>query len=142
MGFTSTRAGVRSIGRLVRELADGGRRLVRQEIRLAKLEIAEVARGVGVGTGLIVTGTVLGLLGVITLVTGVILLVGGPWLNQQYWLAALGVTVLLMIAAAVMARRGATLLDPAQLAPDETMATLREDKEWVKRQLTSGGTSN
>lgn len=131
-----------SLGDLVRELAGGGSRLVRQELRLARLEIAELARGIGVGSGLVAIGAVLALLGVIALVTGLILLVGGPWLNEQYWLAALAATVLLMIVAAVMARRGATLLKPSRLAPDETVATLREDKEWLKRQLTSGGTSN
>lgn len=132
----------RSLGNLVRELAGGGSRLVRQELRLARLEIAELARGIGLGSGLVAVGAVLALLGVIALVTGVILLVGGPWLNEQYWLAALGATVVLMIVAAVLAWRGATLLSPSRLAPDETVATLTEDKEWLKRQLTSGGTSN
>ena len=33
-------------------------------------------------------------------------------------------------------------LSPRELMPDETVATLKEDKEWLKRQLTSGATSS
>jgi cytochrome c biogenesis protein CcdA len=132
----------RSIGSLVRDLAGGGSRLVRQELRMARLEVAELIRGVGTGSALVALGAVLSVLGVMTMITGLIMLVGGAWLSEQYWLAALGATVLLLIGAAIMARRGAVLLQPARLAPDETVATLKEDKEWLKRQLTSGGTSN
>ena len=82
------------------------------------------------------------LLGVMALLTGVILLIGDEWLRDRYWLAALIVTVLLSAVAAWMARRGTALLTPARLAPDETVRTLKEDKEWLKRQLTSGGTSS
>ena len=38
--------------------------------------------------------------------------------------------------AAWYAKRGLALLSPKQLAPDQTVATLKEDKEWLKQQLT------
>ncbi len=132
----------RSVGALLRELADGSAQLARQEVRLARLEITDTLRGISAGSAQVAVGGVLALLGVITLLTGVILLAGDQWLRDQYWLAALIVTAILGGVAAWMAKRGRALLSPQQLAPDETVATLKEDKEWLKRQLTSGATSS
>ena len=134
--------GRRTVGALLKELADGSARLVRQEMRLARIEVAELLRGLGRGTAQVAVGGVMMLLGVMALITGVILLIGDEWLRDRYWLAALIVTVLLTAVAAWMVRRGTALLTPARLAPDETVRTLKEDKEWLKRQLTSGGTSS
>ncbi len=134
--------GRRTVGALLRELADGSAQLVRQEIRLARIEVGELLRGLGKGTAQVAVGGVMMLLGVMALLTGVILLIGDEWLRDRYWLAALIVTVLLSAVAAWMARRGSALLTPARLTPDQTVRTLKEDKEWLKRQLTSGGTSS
>jgi uncharacterized membrane protein YqjE len=134
--------GRRTVGALLRDLADGSAQLVRQEIRLARIEIGQLLRGLSRGTAQVAVGGVMMLLGVMALLTGVILLIGDEWLRDRYWLAALIVTVLLSAVAAWMARRGTALLTPARLAPDETVRTLKEDKEWLKRQLTSGGTSS
>ncbi len=140
--MAADRANGRSVGDLLRELAEGSAQLARQEVRLARLEITDTLRGIGVGSAQIAAGGVLALLGVIALLTGVILLAGDQWLRDQYWLAALIVTAILGGVAAWMARRGAALLSPEQLAPDQTVATLKEDKEWLKQQLTSGATSS
>ena len=134
--------GRRTVGALLRDLADGSAQLVRQEIRLARIEIGQLLRGLSRGTAQVAVGGVMMLLGVMALLTGVILLIGDEWLRDRYWLAALIVTVLLGAVAAWMARRGTALLSPARLAPDQTVRTLKEDKEWLKRQLTSGGTSS
>ena len=134
--------GRRTVGALLRELADGSAQLVRQEIRLARIEVGELLRGLGKGTAQVAVGGVMMLLGVMALLTGVILLIGDEWLRDRYWLAALIVTVLLSAVASWMARRGTALLSPRRLAPDQTVRTLKEDKEWLKRQLTSGGTSS
>jgi len=42
----------------------------------------------------------------------------------------------------VFVKRGQAALSPANLAPDKTVASLKEDKEWLRQRLTSGGTSN
>ena len=133
--------GRRGVGALLRDLAEGSASLVRNEVTLARLELASMARAVGRGTGMVATGGVLALLGVLSLVAGVIMLAGDQWLRDRYWLAALIVTVISAALAAWFAKRGMALLSPKQLAPDQTVATLKEDKEWLKRQLTSGATS-
>lgn len=134
--------GRRGVGDLLRELADGSARLVRQEIRLARLEVSEVLRSVGAGTAQVAVGGVLVLFGAFALFAAVILLAGDQWLRDRYWLAALIVTVIVGGVAAWMVRRGVALLSPERLAPDQTVATLKEDKEWLKRQLTSGARSS
>ena len=139
--MANARENGRGIGGLLRDLAGGGAALLRQELRLARAEIAAIAKAVGVGTALAASGAVLALLGAFALFTGIILLAGDQWLRDRYWLAALIGTVIAGGIAAWMARRGAAHLSPRRLLPDETVATLKEDKEWLKRQLTSGATS-
>jgi hypothetical protein len=131
----------RGIGVLLRDLADGGAALLRQELRLARVEMAAIAKAVGKGTALSASGAVLTVLGAFALLTGLIMLAGDQWLRDRYWLAALIGTVIAGGIAAWMARRGAAHLSPRRLLPDETVATLKEDKEWLKRQLKSGATS-
>ena len=142
MPITATTDGsARGLGALVRELADGGAALVRDEVRLAKLEAGDLARSVGKGTAWVAAGGVLLLLGALAFVIGLIVLGGDQWLRDRVWLAAAVVLVLALGTAAVLARRGLGLLSPANLAPDQTVETLKEDKEWLKRRLTSGATS-
>lgn len=133
--------GARSIGSLLRDLAEGSATIVRNEVRLAKIEITEMLRALGVGTGLVASGGVLLLVGGLALLTGVIMLAGDQWLGDAYWLAALIVTALLAALTWWFVAKGKRALTPQRLAPDQTVATLKEDKEWLKRQLTSGATS-
>lgn len=132
----------RGFGDLLRDLANGSADLLRGEAKLARIELTDVAANVGRGSGLAALGGVLLLLGGLSLAAGVVLLAGDQWLPRDlYWLAALVVTVIAGVIAALLARRGMRQLSPAQLAPDQTVETLKEDKEWLKRRLKSGETS-
>jgi uncharacterized membrane protein YqjE len=142
MGVQLRNGQSRSFGELLRELAEGSSSLVRQEARLARLELSVSLRGVTRSVALVVLGSVLLLLGALALLTGLILLGGDQWLRDRYWLAALVVFVLAGAIALVFASRGKALLSPRQLAPDQTVATLEENTEWLKRQLKSGATSS
>jgi hypothetical protein len=138
-----TNDGARGLGSLLRDLAEGSASLVRDEVALARLEASEVAAGLARGVASMALGGVLALLGTLSFFAGLILLVGDQWLPRDlYWVAALIVVVLTGGLAAALARKGMNLLEPSALAPDETVETLKEDKEWVKRQLTSGATSS
>lgn len=135
--------GRRGLGTLLRELAEGSASLVRTEVELARIEMTEVLAGIGRGTALMAMAATLMLLGGLAVLTGLILLIGDQWLPQDlYWLAALIVLVIAGGIAGWFAKRGMALLSPSQLAPDETVATLQEDKEWLKQRLTSGATSS
>ena len=135
--------GRRGIGGLLRELAEGSATLVRDEVRLAKIEVGGVGVGIGKGTAFVAMGAVLGLLGLLALLVGLVLLIGDQWLPRDlYWVAALILLAITGGLAGWFAKRGMALLAPSQLAPNETVTTLKEDKEWLKQRLTSGATSN
>jgi hypothetical protein len=139
---TDGRNGSRGFAEIVRDLAEGGVTLVRDELRLARIEIGDVVAGIGRGTGLVATGAVLVLLGGIAFVAGIVLLVGDQWLPaDRYWLAALIVMIVTGGLAAWLAKRGIALVSPSHLVPRETVTTLKEDEEWLKQRLTSGATS-
>ena len=135
--------GRRSIGVLLRALAEGSATLMRGEVRLAQIEIGAAVTGLGKGTALVATGGVLAFLGSLSLVAGIVLLIGDQWLPADlYWVAALIVLVIAGAIAMWFAKRGIAMLSPSQLAPTETATTLKEDKEWLKQRLTSGATSS
>ncbi len=126
---------------LVRELAEGSAELVRQEVRLVRLELGSLLVTIARGTLTVAVGSVLALLGALAVLAGVIFLAGEQWIIGQYWLAALIVFVIAGVAAWLFAGRGMRRLSPDTLVPRETVATLKEDSEWLKRRLTSDATS-
>jgi len=133
----------RSLGTLLLDLANDSAQLVRAELQLARTELAELVSRVGVGTALVALGGVFAALGLIAIVIGIILLAGDQWFpHDRYWIAALLATTLFTVVAGWMATRGLDLLSPTRLAPDQTVTTLKEDTQWLKRQLTSGATSS
>ena len=143
MAVDANTDGRRGLGALLRDLAEGSAELVRGEVRLARLELATAAGAAGKGTAFVAVGGVLLLLGTLATFSGIILLIGDQWLPRDlYWLAALLVALIAGGLAAWLVLRGRNALSPSALAPHETVATLKEDKEWLKQQLTSGATSS
>lgn len=126
----------RGLPALLKDLAGGSADLIRHEVRLARTEAAEMGRHLGSGSASVVAGGLVALVGALALLTGLVLLVGDQWLRDRYWLAALIVTVIAGAVAAIFAKRGLALLSPAHLVPDQTVATLQEDKEWLKQLRT------
>ena len=129
--------GRRGLGALLRDLAEGSAELVRGEVRLARLELGTAASAAGRGTAFVAVGGVLLLLGTLATFTGIVLLIGDQWLPRDlYWVAALLFAFIAGGAAAWLAMRGRKALSPSALVPHETVATLKEDKEWLKQRLT------
>ena len=143
MAVTQDTDNRRGLGALLRDLAEGSAELVRGEVRLARIELGGAVGFAAKGTAFTAMGGVLLLLGTLATFTGLILLIGDQWLPRDlYWLAALLFALITGGVAAWFAMRGRSLLSPAGLAPHETVATLKEDKEWLKQRLTSGATSS
>ena len=135
--------GRRGLGALLRDLAEGSAELVRGEARLARLELGTAASAAGRGTAFVAVGGVLLLLGTLATFTGLVLVMGDQWLpGDLYWVAALLFVLVTGGVAAWLANRGRTALSPAALMPHESVASLKEDTEWLKHRLTSGATSN
>jgi hypothetical protein len=118
----------RGVGQLLRDVAEDGAHLARQEVHLARIEFAQIAHDVGKGTGLTVAAAMLGLLTVQMLMFGVVLLMGDALFRGRYWIAAFVLTAILGGAAFILLKRGTSLLSPRNMKPEETLATLRRDK--------------
>jgi len=118
----------RGVGQLLREVAEDGAHLARQEVHLARIEFAQIARDIGKGTGFTVAAAMLGLLTVQMLVFGIALLMGDALFRGHYWIAAFVLTAILGGAAFFLLKRGTSLLSPRNMKPEETLAALRRRK--------------
>jgi|SRR3954447_26935952 hypothetical protein len=119
----------RGVGQLLREVAEDGAHLARQEVHLARIEFAQIARDIGKGTGFTVGAAMLGLLTIQMLVFGVVLLMGDALFRGHYWIAAFVLTIVLGAVAFYLLKRGTALLSPRNIKPEQTLATLRRHKD-------------
>jgi len=126
----------RPIGELLRELGDEIATLVRQEIALAKVEIAEKVKPAAVSVGMF-GGTALFALGAFGALTA--FLIALIALALPVWAAALIVTVVYGIVAGALAMTGKKKFqEAAPLVPEQTAQTVKEDIEWAKTRAKSG----
>lgn len=119
-----------STAELLTRLSAQSTELVRKEIELAKVELTEKAKHLGVGAGLFSTAGLLALYGLgAAIATAMIALaIVLPW-----WLSALIVTVLLFAAAGVAALVGKKQVQQGTPpTPEHAIASTRLDVEEVK----------
>jgi len=121
----------RSLGELFAELASDTSNLVRQEINLARAEMTQKATEAGRDAGKIAAGGVLAHTALLVLVAA---LVAGLGEFMPIWLSALIVGVVLAIAGYILIRQGLDALKRIDPKPQQTIETLKEDKEWIKDQ--------
>ena len=122
----------KSLGELFGDLTRETSTLVRQEVQLAKTELAQKAAVIGKSAVLAVAGALLGLGAFGAFVAMLILLLVRFGLDA--WLAALIVTAVLGGIAAALALAGIGAIKKASLAPKQTIETLKEDVQWAKEQ--------
>ncbi|KQZ70698.1 phage holin family protein [Nocardioides sp. Root151] len=119
-----------STAELLRQLSDDTRRLVRDEIGLAKAEMTGKARSAGIGAGLFGAAGILGLFGLGTLITTAILALA---LAMDAWLAALVVTLVLFAATGVAAIVGKKqVAEGTPPTPDKAVASVKQDINELK----------
>ena len=122
----------RSIGELFSELTSDVGLLIRQEMALAKVELSEKATRVGKNVGYLLLGGAVAYAAVLALLACVIILLANamPW-----WLAALVTAVLVGIVAGLLISKALHALKTTELAPRQTVETLKEDAQWAKQQV-------
>lgn len=121
-----------SIGELVKRLSEETSTLVRQEIALARAEMAEKGKHFGLAGGMLGSAGVLGLFMGGALVATVILVLIEIGLDP--WLSALLVTVALGLIAGALAMAGRQQVQKASPpAPEQAMASAKQDVEYVKQ---------
>jgi hypothetical protein len=126
----SQREREKSFRDLLSELASISAALVRDEIALAKQEIAERIDSLRPPLIAMATGSVLGVVALMALAGAAI---GGLALVIGPALASLCIGVGLAIIAGVVFLAGLRLLKKTNLRPEETIRTLKEDAKWLKQ---------
>jgi hypothetical protein len=120
----------RSTVDLVKTLSEQVSTLLRQEVALAKAELAEKGKKAGIGAGLLTGGGVAAFLALGSFTAFLILLLD---LVIPAWLAALIVTALWSVVAAVLALQGKEKVqEVGSPVPEKTVETVKEDVEWLK----------
>ena len=118
------------LGAVVHRLSEQIPELVRSELRLAQAELAEKGKHAGVGIGLFSGAGLLGLYALAGLLTTVVIALD---LVLPLWLAALIVTVVLLVAAGIAALVGKKQVSQATPpAPERAIAGVKQDVEAVK----------
>lgn len=130
----------RGILDLLKELSTEGQTLVRQEVALAKAELAEKAVNVGKDLAFIAAGAFVALAGglalLYALILGLTVLLAGPLDDETArWLAPLIVGVLIVVAAGALIWTGYSSLKRRDLVPRKTTETIQETKEWMKEKI-------
>jgi uncharacterized membrane protein YqjE len=124
-----------STGELVKMVTEQVSVLVRDELKLAQLEMGTKAKQAGKGAGMMGAGGLVALYGVASLIACVIIAISH---SLQAWLSALIVGAALLVAAAVLAMLGrshmrkATPPMPTQ-AVDSVKTDVAEIRERVHR---------
>jgi uncharacterized membrane protein YqjE len=124
-----------SIGELVKDLATETSTLVRQEIDLAKAEMAERGKRAGKGAGILGAAALVGLLAAGALTA---CLIAALDLAMATWLAALVVTLVFGAIAAALAMTGRKQIrEAAPPVPEQAIDSVKEDVQWAKTRTRS-----
>lgn len=110
-------------------LSEQTSRLVRDEMRLAQAELSAKAKQGGIGAGFLGAGGILAWFGFGALIATAILALA---LVLPAWAAALIVTAILFIAAAIAALLGKKKVEQLSLAPERTITNVNRDVAEVK----------
>lgn len=129
-GVTAPAGSESATGELVSRLSSDVSRLVRDELRLAQLEVTGKAKKAGLGAGMFGAAGLLGLYGVGALIATAILALA---LTMDAWLAALIVGVVLLVAAGVTALLGKKRVqEAAPPVPTMTVENLKRDVDAIR----------
>jgi uncharacterized membrane protein YqjE len=120
----------RPLGDLVQDLSQQTAALVRQEMRLAQVELQEKGKHAGIGVGMFGGAGLVALYGAAALIAAVIMLIAT---GLEPWIAALIVGVVLLAVAGVLALLGRKQVDRATPPkPERAMESVQRDVEHVK----------
>jgi len=125
----------RPVGELLKELSTQTTTLVRQELELAKAEMAEKGKQAGLGAGMFGGA---GLFGLLALGALTACLIAALATGMEVWLAALIVAVVYGGVAGALALIGRQKTREATPpAPEQAIESTKEDVQWAKSQLRS-----
>jgi Putative Actinobacterial Holin-X, holin superfamily III len=129
-GAQASPSAERPTGELVKQLSEQVSTLVREELKLAQLEMTRKGKQAGIGAGLLGSGGLIALYGLGCLIACVIL---GISEGLAPWLAALIVGVALLAVAGIVALVGKSRLQKATPpVPEEAVGSVKTDVDVIK----------
>jgi hypothetical protein len=121
----------RSLGDLFAELSRETTTLVRQEVALAKTELNAKVSKLGKDVAFIGAGAAVAYAGFLAIVAAIIIILAAliPW-----WLSALIVGVVVAGVGYFLIQTGLAALRRVDVAPRETIETMKENAQWAREQ--------
>lgn len=132
-----------NIPSLLRQLRDDTTSLVREEVVLAKTEISEKISHASRHVGYLAAGAFIGSSALLLLLMSLAYLLTEFFLRQGVnpgtaaFLGFLIVAVVIGIVSAILINSALKGLRDEPVTPDRTVQSLREDKLWAQRKLSS-----
>jgi membrane protein len=121
---------------LVKQLSEQTSRLARQEVELAKVELAEKGKRAGIGLGMFGGAGAVGFYALGALIAAAVLALATA---VTAWLSALIIAVVLAAIAGVMALQGKNKVQQATPpVPEQTTESVKEDVQWAKSRAQAG----
>ena len=125
----------RPIGELLKQLSQETTTLVRQELDLAKAEVAQKGQQAGKGAGMFGGAGILGFLALAALTAALIMAIDKGTAN---WVAALIVAAVYAAIAGVLALQGRNKVrEAAPPVPEQAAESVKEDLQWAKTRTQS-----
>jgi len=121
----------RSLGELFGDLTREMTTLIRQEANLAATEVGNKVSRLGKDVGYLAVGGAVAYAGFLALLAALII---GLDAFLPAWVAALIVGVVVAGIGYFLVQRGLSELKRVNLAPRQTIGTLKEDVQWAKEQ--------
>jgi hypothetical protein len=119
----------KSLGELFADLTREIVTLVRQEAALARTEMSEKAAQVGRNVGFLVAGGAVAYAGLLALIAGLIIILAENT-TLTLWGSAFLVGAVVAGVGGFLVSKGLGALKQVDLAPRETLQTIKEDQQW------------
>jgi hypothetical protein len=123
----------RSLGQLFGDLSRQLNTLVRKEIELARTEVTTQVATIGRDAAMVGAGIALAYAALLAGLAAVALLL--VELGLAPWLGFLLVAVVVGAVGGFLIQRGRSELQKADLAPRQTIETIKEDVEWARERV-------
>ncbi len=122
----------RSLGELLGDLTRETTTLLRQELKLAQTELSDKATKIAKDIAALAVGGAVAYAGMLLLLMAIAF---GLATVMALWLAFLLVGAVVCGIGFVLVTKGLSDLKKTSLAPQQTIETLKEDKEWAQQQM-------
>ena len=123
----------RSLGQLFGDLSRQLTTLVKQEIELARTETTSRVTSLGRDAAMLGAGAALAYAALLVGLVGIAILLAD--LGLEPWIAFVVVALIVGAIAVVLIQQGRTRLQRADLAPRQTIETIKEDAAWAKERV-------